>query len=373
MPVEVVVPEVGEVGMELVFVDWLRAEGERVEIGDPLFELDTEKTTVEVQAYAAGVLVERRVAAGDTVAPRQVIAFLMQEGESPEGLTVNGETSRAESEQERPTRPQVDVKPSDDGRPRVRATPRARAFAREHGIDLADLHGRGGGGMITLQDVEAQLAPRDAPGDSSARVRASVARRTAEAWREIPHFHLRLEIDVTEAVGLYRPTTVICAATARALAAHPECNLEWRAGDVRRRDTIDIGLLVSTEAGLLLPTLAQVDALPAAVLDARLRELTARARAGQLRPDDLAPRSLTVSNLGMFAVDGFDAVISAPDVLLLSVGRTRTQPRWGGDGWRARQIIEVTLAVDHRALDGAEAAGLLGSIEELLLEPSRLA
>jgi pyruvate dehydrogenase E2 component (dihydrolipoamide acetyltransferase) len=370
MPVEVIVPEVGEVGMALVFVDWLREEGDRVEAGDALFELDTDKTTVEVEAYAAGVLAGRRVAAGDTVVPRQVIAYLLQDGESADALAAATKPV-AEQARDEPASPPVGID-SDDGRSRVRATPRARAFARERGVDLSEVRGRSDGGLITVEDVEAQLAARDNSHEIVPRTRATVSARTTEAWREVPHFHLRLEIDATDAVAQYRPTTAICAAAARALAAHPECNLEWRGGEIRRRDTVDLGLLVSTDAGLLLPTLNRADSLSVEELDSRLRELTERARVGHLRPDDLAPRSLTVSNLGMFAVDGFDAVISAPDVLLLSVGRARTQPRWFGDGWRARRVLEVTLAVDHRALDGAEAARLLGTIEELILAPARL-
>lgn len=370
MPVEVIVPEVGEVGMDLVFVGWLRDEGDRVEIGDALFELDTDKTTVEVEAYAAGVLTGRCAAGGDKVVPRQVVAFLLQEGESAEALA----SSSAASAEAPPGEPGLfrSAGRIDGERSRVRATPRARAFAREHGIDLSEVGSPAGGGLITVEDVQVHIAACDER-EVVPRARVAASARTARAWREIPHFHLRLEIDVTDAVAHHRPTTAICAAVARALAAHPECNLEWSAGDVRRRNTVDLGLLVTTDAGLLLPTVRRADSMSVNELDKQLRELATRARAGRLRPDDLGPRSLTVSNLGMFAVDGFDAVISAPDVLLLSVGRTRTQPRWSGDGWRARQVLEVTLAVDHRALDGADGARLLGTVEELLLEPSRLA
>lgn len=373
MPVEVIVPEVGEVGMELVFVDWLRDEGDRIEVGNPLFELDTDKTTVEVEAYAGGVLAGRRVTAGDTVVARQVIAYLLQDGETADALGSITAPSSEPAQDTTTTPSPVDLHREGGERPRVRATPRARAFAREHDIDLSEFRARADGGLITVDDVQDQLAALEALREPVSRARAAAASRTAQAWREIPHFHLRLEIDATDAVAQYRPTTAICAAAARALAAHPECNLEWHGDEVRRRDTVDLGLLVTTDTGLLLPTLRLADSLSASELDRRLRELTERARAGRLHPDDLAPRSLTVSNLGMFAVDGFDAVISAPDILLLSVGRTRTKPRWSGDGWRARQVFEATLAVDHRALDGAEAARLLGTIEDLLQVPSRLA
>lgn len=374
MPIAIVVPEVGEVGMDLLFVDWLRREGDRVEAGDPLFELDTDKTTVEVQAFASGTLAGQLIAAGERVAPRQVVGYLLQEGESIDVLAATDASTVEEPVLSEPAvaEGEPDSTPA-ERRHRVAATPRARAFAREHEIDLELVDAAHPGRTITMQEVEEWMASK-APGGGSGseRSRQAVARRTAAAWKEIPHFHLRLQADVTDALVHCRPTTAVCAAAARALALHPECNLEWHGEDVRRRAAVDLGLLVASDAGLLLPTLPRADTLPLSVLESRLRELTERARAGRLRPDDLATRSLTISNLGMFAVDGFDAVISAPDVLLLSVGRTRTQPRWFGDGWSARQVIDLTLAVDHRALDGVEAARFLGTLEELLAAPSRL-
>lgn len=384
MAVDIIVPDMGEHGMELHFVRWLSQEGEAVSVGDPLFEIDTDKTTVEVEAYAAGTLAGLRVAAGDTVQPRQVVGVLLSAGETLESAVgpllsddARPSASKAAEQQASPETGRA----SRDGS-RTRATPRARRLAREHGIDLERLEGSGTGGMIVQSDVEAALAVAGASAERSTHAageesvvqpRRKVAERTQRSWREIPHFHLRLEVDVTDVLRSLRPTTAVCAAAARALARHPECNLEWTGNELRRRNSVDIGLLVASDHGLLLPTLPRVDSLSPAELDTAIRAAGDRARAGRLAPRDLQPRSLTVSNLGMFSVDSFDAVISAPDVLLLAVGRSRTKPIWFTDTFRPRTTIELTLAVDHRALDGAEAARMLGTLEELLHDPTRLA
>ena len=193
------------------------------------------------------------------------------------------------------------------------------------------------------------------------------------AWRTIPHFYLRLGADVTAAVGEARPTTLICAAAVRALARHPECNLEWEGTELVRRDRLDLGLLVDTPRGLLLPRVVNADRLTLADLDVAIDAAVTRARTGTLKTVDFGPRSLTVSNLGMFAVDSFAGVIAAPDVMLLSVGRFRTVPVWDGQAFEPRQVVELTLSVDHRAIDGADAGRFLTTLESLLREPAGLA
>jgi pyruvate dehydrogenase E2 component (dihydrolipoyllysine-residue acetyltransferase) len=379
MTVEVVIPEMGEYGMELKFVRWLRRDGESVSVGQALFEVDTDKTTVEVEAYAAGTLTDLRVSEGEIVQPRQIVAVIVADDEALEGLSGEQAPAAAEtggSPEVRISSPSS-ARTATSGEPptvRVRATPRARRLAREHRLDLGRLSGTGSGGMIVERDVENALANASlaTPTPTMAQVRARVAERTQHAWQEIPHFHLRLEVDVTETLQALRPTAAVCAAAARALARHPECNLEWRNGDLVRRDRIDLGLLVDTNEGLLLTTIPRPETIPASKLEATIHALADRARRGRLTSDDLGPRSLTVSNLGMFAVDGFDAVITSPDVLLLSVGRSRTKPVWLADTFQPRQVIELTLAVDHRALDGAEAARMLDTLEGQLRDPSNL-
>jgi pyruvate dehydrogenase E2 component (dihydrolipoamide acetyltransferase) len=340
MAIEVVVPEVGEHGMDVTFVGWLREDGDEVSAGDDLFELDTDKSTMTVEAFADGVLTDLRVQAGDIVSPRQVVALLEPAGRQ------------------------------------APAMPRARLIARERGVDLATVTGTGRGGAITVADVEAAAPAPAAAGahdDRAARVRAAVARSTTGAWQSIPHFHLGLEADATGALERLKPTVAICRALTEALLRRPECNLQWRDELPARRPGVDLGLLVDTPVGLLLPAIRAAHELDAEQLATAIGSAVARARGGTLGPDDRGARSASVSNLGMFAVDRFAGVIAAPDVLLLSAGRVRTAPRWIGGEWQPRRILPLTLSVDHRALDGADGARLLGEIEALLCDPEALA
>ena len=215
-------------------------------------------------------------------------------------------------------------------------------------------------------------APGDPNGDQRQRVRRAVADYTTRSWRTIPHFALRLDADLTEGLKIGRPTTVICAAIVAALREHPECNLEWDEKGLRARGSIDVGLLVDGPNGLLLPVITNAEALSLAQMDDAIGAAADRGRTGQLSARDGGRRSLSLSNLGMFAVDGFSGIIAPPDVLLIAAGRVRTMPRWIDDAWQPRQDVELTLSVDHRALDGADGARLLTSLEAILSDPVAL-
>jgi pyruvate dehydrogenase E2 component (dihydrolipoamide acetyltransferase) len=381
MPVEVVVPEVGEAGMDVRFVGWLKQEGDEVRAGDPLFELDTDKATMDVEAFAEGTLTDLRVQADDVVRPRQVVALLLAEGETlPGPETAPPREDTAVAAEQLPTaapgpRAGSSTAGAAGGRGEVRAMPRAKALARARGIDLASLTGSGPGGAVTVSDVESASAGAgsDGEGHRAPRVRRAVAKMTSESWRSVPHFHLTLQADVTEAFELLRPMVAICATITRALERHPECNLEWRDGDLVRRDRVDLGILVDTAQGLLLPAVRDAGSLDGDALGGEIREAAERARAGTLRHDDHGARSVSVSNLGMFAVDSFAGVIAAPDILLLSAGRAATRALLIDGEWRPRRVATLTLSVDHRALDGADGGRLLTTVEELLRDAQCLA
>lgn len=379
MPAEIVIPEVGETGMDVTFLGWLKDEGEAVTVGDALFEVDTSKSTIEVEAFADGILVNLRVSAGDVVHPRQVVALLLAEGESlpeHEGEPELELTHESRASQAAELAPAVSAPPARGGagESRVRAMPRAKALARERGIELALVTGTGPGGAITVSDVERHRStPAGRPDDErAARVRRAVARMTSKSWRNLPHFHLTLEADVTEAFQRLRPTVAICRAITRALERHPECNLQWQDGTAVPRSGIDLGILVDTPQGLQLPAIRHADELGAEDLRGQILEAVDRARAGALRREDQGARSVSVSNLGMFAVDSFAGVIATPDVLLLSSGRSSTRPCWTGGEWQPRTLVTLTLSVDHRALDGADGGRLLTDLEELLAAPEAL-
>lgn len=357
MAVEVLVPEMGEAGMELVFVQWFKAEGDEVVEGEPLFEVDTAKTQVEIEAYGTGVLHGVRVGPGDPIEPRQVLATLLAPGEEPPPTAVVARQSPAVAEPASPGGASSNVAQTDvalsnvvpdepavvtpaEAATRQRLSPRARREA-------------------------ALAAARPRP------VRNTVAEATTRSWREIPHFHLEFDADVTDAVASLRPAVVLFALLARAMRQHPECNLAWCDGRLVRRDTIDIGLLVDTRNGLLLPTIGAVDTLNYGELRDAIAGAAERARQGKLVVADQSTRSATISNLGMYAVDRFAGVIAAPDPLLLAAGRVRETARWSAGQWTPHKVMTLTLSMDHRAFDGADGARLLSTMETLLQDRER--
>jgi pyruvate dehydrogenase E2 component (dihydrolipoamide acetyltransferase) len=246
--------------------------------------------------------------------------------------------------------------------------------AKKLGLDTEGLTGSGPDGLVTEADVRAAAdrAEPDAPApaiDAADRARRAVAELTTRSWQTVPHFYLQLEADIQAGLELARPTPLICASVAQALARHPECNLGWDGDSSVRRSSVDLGLLVDAPAGLLIAVINDAQDLDLADMADAVRAAAERARSGTLSAADLGPRSLTVSNLGMYAVDRFAAVIPTPDVLTLAVGRTRTVPRWDGTPFTPRKVADLTLSVDHRALDGAAAARFMSTLESVLADP----
>lgn len=206
----------------------------------------------------------------------------------------------------------------------------------------------------------------------SEQVRQAVAKMTTSSWQNTPHFHLNLEIDVTDGLERSKPMALVCVAVAQSLAKHPECNLSWEDERLISRSSVDLGILVDTPEGLLLPMVRDTEDLTLEQMADAIAAAATRARNGRLAPEDYGPRSLSVSNLGMFPVDQLTGVIPAFDILLLGVGRVRTAPRWDGQQWVPRQIFNLTLSVDHRALSGAEAGRLLDTFETVLKNSGEL-
>lgn len=396
MAVDIVIPEVGEVGMDVTFVRWLKAAGDEVSAGEPIFEVDTAKAIMEVEAFENGRIVDLRVQDGDLVTPHQVVAILLAPGEEPPGPGPASESApeRApEPEQPSPSRPSAERPSVPVGR--VAATPKARRRARERQIDLQAIVASGPGGLVTESDVEAFAAaqsrtPAGAEGplddrpelgdiaplgtdERTARIRRAVAELTSVSWRTIPHFSILLEADVTDVLARGRPSAVLAAAVIQALVRHPEYNLGWGPdGRLVRRQAVDLGILVDTDHGLLLPAVRHAERLDIAGLEEAIREAVGRARGGSLTAEDAPGHSVTFSNLGMFAVDQFIGVIPMPDVLLISTGRIRTAPRWQDDHFVPRKVVDVTLTADHRALDGADGGRFMSILERILGDPGVL-
>ena len=396
---EVKLPRLGQ-GMESgTIVKWLKHEGDRVEKGEPLYELDTDKVTQEVEADYSGVLLKIAVEEGE-VPVGGTIAVIGEEGEEapeieepvPAPATAAPEAPAAEEVAE--VRPQAVQQ--DGGR--VKASPLARRIARERGIELAALSGTGPEGRIVAEDVEragaqsgvapapAAAAPPPPSGEVEVEplssLRRTVARRLTEAW-EAPAFQISMSADMTRAQELHarlaelagegspKPTLtdILTKACAAALMRHRAVNARFTGDAIERHPSADVGIAVAIPDGLVVPVIRGAERRTIAEIAAARADLVTRARDGKLRQEDLDGGTFTISNLGMFGVEQFVAVLNPPQAAILAVGAVeeRAVPRDGEVV--ARPLMTMTLTCDHRALDGATAADFLRTVKAFLEEP----
>jgi pyruvate dehydrogenase E2 component (dihydrolipoamide acetyltransferase) len=419
MATEIKLPRLGQ-GMESgTVVRWLKQEGDKVEKGEPLYELDTEKVTQEVEADASGVLLKIAVQEGE-VPVGQTIAVIGEEGEAvPEGEpeaepeveeAPEEEGSRAaarDEERERGRKAAVEAEPQPEaeapqpsaGDGRVKASPLARRIARERGIELAQVRGTGPEGRIVAEDVEravAAPAPAAAPAAPAAAptpaaepeveqltsIRKTIARRLTKAW-EAPVFQLVMSADMTRTQelreqlveltreGETKPTvsdvlTKVCAA---ALKRHPQVNAHYADETVTRFPTADVGMAVATDRGLVVPVIRGAERLSLAEIAAVRADLVSRAREAKLKQEDLEGGTFTISNLGMYGIEQFVAVLNPPQVAILAVGVIEEKPVVVDGDLEIKPMMTLTLTCDHRALDGSVASEFLGTVRALLEEP----
>ena len=416
MATEVKLPRLGQ-GMESgTIVRWLKSEGEQVAKGEPLYEVDTEKVTQEVEAEADGVLLKIAVQEGE-VPVGVTVAFIGQEGESVPESSGNGagpaeaEPAGAERPAEAPAREpereqgraaaaqEAEAQPASSSAPadgRVKASPLARRIARERGIDLAQVRGTGPEGRIVAEDVEraeAQPAPAAAPAPAFApgevevveltSIRKTIARRMTEAW-QAPVFQISMSADMTRAnavraqlverlrEGEAKPTVsdVLTTASAAALMRHREVNATFHGDSIQLHPSAHVGMAVATDRGLVVPVIRDADRRTIQEIAQARVDVVGRARAAKLRQEDLEGGTFTVSNLGMFGVEQFEAVLNPPQVAILAVGATEEKPVVRDGGLEILPLMTLTLTCDHRALDGAVASEFLGTLRAYLEEPA---
>ncbi len=367
MPVEVIMPALGMAQETGKVVRWHKAEGDAVTKGEPLLEIETDKVTVDIEAPADGTLAGIRAANGVEVPVGEAIAFVLAAGEALEEAAA----------------PAAAV-PMRAGR--ALASPKARRIAAERGVDLAGFVGSGPGGAIVAADVGAPDAPAAAPsGDGGVgSVWRLMAERTTQSWQSVPHFYLRREIDASRLQswrsatrakpggGDVSVTDLLVKVAAEALRRHPGVNASWNAGTVVRSDRVNVAIAVATDDALVAPVIHDADGLDLASIAARRKALVAAARAGGLRPEDVSGGTFTISNLGMYGVDSFDAIVNAPQAAILAVGRIvdRIVPV---DGQAAvRPMLQLSVSFDHRVVDGARGAEFLDTLAALAEEPAGL-
>ncbi len=396
MATEVILPRLGQ-GMESgTIVRWLKSEGEPVEKGEPLFELDTDKVTQEVEAEAAGVLLKIAVPEGE-VPVGQTVAFIGAEGEDvPEVAAAAPPQEEIKLVEAEPApaqeAPQDAVVASGNGR--VKASPLARRIARERGIELSRIRGTGPDGRIVAEDVErteagGPAAPAAAPALVPAgevervplsNVRKTIARRLTEAW-QIPVFQLQASADMTRVNALVARlrerdpdvritvTDVLTKVCAQALMRHREVNAEFTEEAILLHPSANVGLAVAAPQGLVVPVIRSAERLSLTEIAGVRADLVGRARESKLRADDLEGGTFTISNLGMYAVESFTAVLNPPQAAIVAVGATEERVVAIDGETAVRPTVTLTCTFDHRAVDGAPAAAFLQTLKESLEDP----
>lgn len=415
-------PEVLTGVTEAAIQTWLVQSGQAVEVGTPLAEIETDKAVVEYAAEVAGVVLRILVPEGNGVEIGAPIAVIGAEGEDPEdfldaaaGSDENVVASPdAGDEPPAPPAPAPEVAaapPSvaapDAGDPVRRfATPLVRRLARERGVDLADLDGTGPNGRIVRRDLDA-LSPKHLPSaepvavqhttthdariesDASAPeveeipltgMRRAIARRLVESKSTVPHFYIEAECRVDKLLELRRQVNeqssvrvsvndFVLKAVAGALEDVPDANVTWGETVLRRHRDIDIAVAVAIDGGLVTPVLRNVNRLPITGIATQVAELAERARAGRLKQHELEGGAFSVSNLGMYGVSAFSAIINPPHAGILAVGAARRVPVVEGDSLAIGSVMTVTLSADHRAVDGAVGAQWLQAFVSRIENP----
>jgi pyruvate dehydrogenase E2 component (dihydrolipoamide acetyltransferase) len=384
-------PEVITGMSEGVLLTWLVDVGDTVEEGSPLAEVETEKAVVEYFSEAGGVLIERLVPTGEPIAVGQPIAVLAADGEAVDDA---------------PATPATDTS-HHDGAPRRFATPLVRRLARERGIDLNVVKGSGPQGRIVRRDVDELVAANPAGGHRDAEappvpappppaagsrdytdveltpMRRAIARRLAQSKATVPHFYLAADcrvdalLELRRMVNAHRDPTLsvndfVIKAVGAAFAAVPEANAVWADSTIRRFEQVDVGVAVAIEGGLVTPVVRDVSRKSVSVVSAEARDLTARARAGRLTQPELEGGSFCISNLGMYGIKRFTAIINPPQAGILAVGAAHQWPVVADGHLNVATLISVTFSGDHRVFDGALAARWLTAFVRGVEEPLTL-
>jgi pyruvate dehydrogenase E2 component (dihydrolipoamide acetyltransferase) len=407
-------PRLSDSMTEGTILMWLVSEGQEVQAGQPLVEIETDKATVTHEADEAGTVLELLVAAGATVSVGAPIAVM-----APPGGVAGAASSSPRQSPATAPRPSVPPasrppgppasrtsgpptsRPSDPRaqrttatRPRPIASPLARRIAADAGLDLIGLPGSGPQGRVIRADVERALADRDGASAGGAvepvvvqelsRLQRTVARRMSESRATVPDIELRRQVDIAACIKLRSrlreledpvPTynDFVVKAAALALRAFPRVNSSYREGRFERPEHVNIGIAVAAEDALIVPTILDADRKSLGQIAAEARALAERVRAGTITPAELDGATFTVSNLGMYGVDSFSAIINPPQAAILTVGSVRQRPVVDSDGAVvARPTLVLSLACDHRILYGADAARFLGAVAEYLEQPLSL-
>jgi pyruvate dehydrogenase E2 component (dihydrolipoamide acetyltransferase) len=420
MPTPILMPALSPTMTEGKLAKWIKAEGEAVHAGDVLCEIETDKATMEVEAVDDGTLGKILVPAGSEGVPVNApIALLLLEGEDASALAAPA-AAVAPAAPAAPATPVPPAAPAAAAGERLFASPLARRMARQAGLDLATISGSGPHGRIVKADVErAMAAPRPAAAPTPAPTAAApaatapaaaapaavvaltnvtavpnstmrkvIARRLSESKRDIPHYYLTIDCNIEalldlreqlnrrapEGEGVYKLSVndFVVRATALALKAYPAANCSWTEDAILLFNTVDVCVAVATPAGLITPVVRNADQKGLAAISNEVRILAAKARDGKLKPEDYQGGGFTISNLGMYGIREFAAIINPPQACLLAVGAAEKRPIVKDGALAVATMMTMTLSADHRAVDGAVGAEFLKVLKTLIEDPLRM-
>ena len=388
MPISVVMPALEMAQETGKLVSWLKREGESVAKGEPLLEIETDKAVMEIEAPADGILAGVKVQAGAEVPVGRIIAWIVAPGEAPP-LDEQAAPESGRRMQVANATAEISAKPP-AAQPRateIRISPKARRLAKEHNLDLSRLQGTGAEGEILVADVlaAAQSVSPAAPENLSSIARL-MAERTTHSWTTVPHFMVMREVDAlalneareemkarAEQTQTVRPThsDLLISLVAQVLERHPSLNASWTGSGIRQNGEVNMALAMAVDDGVVAPVIRHANKASINEIAIRRMELVERTKAGRLQPADLAGGTFTISNLGMYNVDAFTAIITPPQAAILAVGRIadRVVPHEGRPS--IRPMVTLTLSSDHRVVDGARAAQFMNDLAEAIREPKQ--
>lgn len=394
---------------------WLKPEGAFVAKGEPLMEIETDKVTVEIEAPAAGTLAHITAREGDVVPVGQTIAMILEPGESApsqanklQGAALNASpVARRIAEEHgidlamiKPGGGRIEkadvlahLKTTNDERrttdintsatmQRIPASPKAKRLAQERGVELATLRGTGPAGAIIAQDIPTATSVLRPPSSVSTVWRV-MAERMAQSWTTAPHFYLMREVNasrlmawrdaaqksITEKITY---TDLLVKMVGVALRRHPRLNVSWNDGAIVQHPDINVGIAIAIDVGLIVPVIQRADTLSIAQIAARRQDIVTRAQSNKLKLDDLQGGTFTLSNLGMYGVDSFHAIVNPPQAAILAVGRIADRVVAIDKQPTVQPMMTLTLSFDHRAVDGARGAQFLGTLATCIEEPLSL-
>ena len=430
MATKIVMAQLSPTMEEGKLLEWKVAEGDTVEPSDLLAEIETDKANMDIEALGGGVVLKILVQAGETMPVGALIGIIGEEGEDISALLAEAEAAasgmpvEAPPPEHLPALEEVVVPPVVEPLPvvelvhshagesavtgRMKASPVARRMADEAGLRVADIAGSGPGGRVVKQDVEAAIAAGvSAPPVTTAGVtaepatptgplrlvdetlepsqmRKAIARRLVTSIGPVPHFFLTTEVDMGRVLELRKTMNarleagkvgvndILVKVAAEALARHPEVNASWQEDTIRRHGSVDIGIAVAIEDGLITPVLRAADQKGLLQISAEAAELVGRAREKRLLPEEYQGATFSVSNLGMFDIDQFTAIINPPEAAILAVGSTNEKPVVVDGEIQVRRRMRVTMSCDHRVVDGATGARFLQTFKAMLENPLEL-